>query len=324
VIESLARRLLRLSSGGLPLILSGRALKDHLGPGLDRALYRRLLVELPVLDEWPPCTGCDQGCEARPVRELDGRLIAMCPHDSTSDEVLSGDDVRQFRLGAEELCLALREDSSLDGDGPKELAPGIWMIGHTSQEDAPARVIFVAFETDLGAAATIALLKRVADQRPVSLLLAGHADLHLRLALEDAGVPALPASEPLADDATAPFRLGTAFLTPVKPQPRLILQRSDRSVAFEGTSGILPPQPFKLLRFMLMEAEAGRPLIENRLIEKELWGTTIHSRQVGDAIRRLRDALAPLLGGREQADKLIQNRPGSYFINRDFAAIEIT
>ena len=88
-------------------------------------------------------------------------------------------------------------------------------------------------------------------------------------------------------------------------------------------SEILPPQPFKLLRFMLMEAEAGRPLIENRLIEKELWSTAIHSQQVANAVRRLRDALAPILGSRKQAEILIQNRPGSYFINRDFAAIEI-
>ena len=147
--ESLARRLLRLSSGGLPLILPGRALKDHVGPELDRALYRRVLVELPALDEWPPCAGCDQDCESRPVREEDGRLIAMCPHDSTSDEVLSADDVRQFRLEAEELCLALRQDSSLDGDGPEELAPGIWLIGQTPQQDAPPRIVFVAFETGL-------------------------------------------------------------------------------------------------------------------------------------------------------------------------------
>jgi hypothetical protein len=78
-MENLACRLLRLSSGGLPLVLSGRALKGHLGPDLDRSLYRRLLVELPSLDEWPPCAGCDQGCEARPIRELNGRLVAMCP-----------------------------------------------------------------------------------------------------------------------------------------------------------------------------------------------------------------------------------------------------
>ena len=193
MIESLARRLLRLSSGGLPLILSGRALQDHLGPELDRALYRRVLVELPSLDEWPPCAGCDQECEARPIRELDGRLIAMCPHNSTSDEVLSDDDVRQFRLEAEELCLALREDSSLDGDGPKELAPGIWLIGQTPSKTRPLASSLSHSRLASGAATIIAMLKRVAGSRPVSLLLAGQADLELRLALEDAGVAALPA-----------------------------------------------------------------------------------------------------------------------------------
>jgi hypothetical protein len=237
VIESLARRLLRLSSGGLPLILSGRALQDHLGPALDRALYRRLLVELPMLDEWSPCAGCDQECNARPIRELEGRLIAMCPHDSTSDEVLSADDVRQFRLEAEELCLALREDSNLDGDGPKELAPGIWLIGQTLKQDAPARMVFVAFGTGPGAATIIAMLNRVAGSRPVSLLLAGQVDLEVRLALEDAGVAALPASKLLMDDATAPFRLDTGLLTSTKRQSQLVLRCSDRSVTFEGHPG---------------------------------------------------------------------------------------
>jgi hypothetical protein len=323
VSESLPRRLLRLSSSGLPLILSGRALQDHVGPEVDRALYRRVLVELPALDEWPPCGGCDRACEARPIREQDGRLIAMCPHDATADEVLSADDVRQFRLEAEELCLALREDSSLGGDGPKEVAPGIWLVGQMQQRDAHSRVVLVAFEVGAGATSTIATLKRVAGSRPVSFLLAGESDLEFRLALEDAGVAALPASEPLIGDTAAPFRLDTGLLASTERQPRLILRRSDRSAAFEGASGILPPQPFKLLHFMLMETEAGRPLIDNRLIERELWGTAIHGRQVSDAIRRLRDALTPVLGGRDQADRLIQNQPGSYLINREFVVIEI-
>jgi hypothetical protein len=322
VSESLACRLLRLSSGGLSLILSGRTLKDHLGPELDRALGRRVLVELPSLDEWPPCAGCDQGCEARPIRELDGWLVAMCPHDSTSDEVLTGNDVRQFRVEAEELCLAIREDSGLGGDGPKQLAPGIWLISHASHQHAPPRVIFVAFETDLGAAAILAMLKRVADPRPVSLLLAGHVDLELRLALEDAGIVALPVSELLVNDSTAPFQLDTALLTSSRPKPRLVLRRSDQSVTFDGASKVLSDQSFNLLLVLAKEAQAGRPHVENRSIEDELWATAIEG-QVGDAIRRLRDALASVLGGRKQANKLVRNRPGKYFINMDFAVIEI-
>ena len=85
--------------------------------------------------------------------------------------------------------LALREDSSLDGDGPKQLAPGIWLIGQTpSEQDALPRIVFLAFDTDLGAATIIAMLKRVANSRPVSLLLAGQVDLEVRLALEERGL----------------------------------------------------------------------------------------------------------------------------------------
>jgi hypothetical protein len=114
------------------------------------------------------------------------------------------------------------------------------------------------------------VLRRVAGPKSTSLLLAGRTDLELRLALEDAGVAPVSIAELLVDDSMAPFRLDTGLLTSTKPQSRLVLRRSDRSVAFAGKSGILPPQPFKLLRFMLMEAEAERPLIDNRLIEKEL------------------------------------------------------
>jgi DNA-binding response OmpR family regulator len=197
------------------------------------------------------------------------------------------------------------------------------LIGQTTQQDAPPRVVFVAFEIGLGAPTIVAMLRRVVGPTPISLLLAGQSDLEFRLALEDAGVVALPVSEPLMDDSTAPFRLDPHLLTSTRSRPRLVLRQSRRSVTFDGRSKVLSPQPFKLLLFMLTEAQEGRPLIDNRSIEDELWGTAIHARQVGDAIRRLRDALAPVLGGRGEANELIQNRPGSYFINQDFALIEI-
>jgi hypothetical protein len=324
VSKNLPRRLLRLSSGGLPLILCGRTLREHFGPELDRALGRRVLIELPRLEEWPPCPGCDQECDARPIRELEGRLVAMCPHDAASDEVLSREDVRQFLLDAEELCLAIREDSGLGRDGPTMIAPGIWLIGQTGDDHAPPRIVFVGFDFGLGAAAVIALLKRVAGPRSALLVLTGEGDLELRLALGDAGIDAVCFADVLVEDARAPFHLDLDLLTGVTPRPRLLIRRSDRSASFDATSAILPPQPFQLLLFMLTEAQVGRPLIDNRAIERELWGTVIHARQVSDPIRRLREALAPVVGGLDRAQELIQNRPGSYLVNKDFALFEIT
>lgn len=184
-------------------------------------------------------------------------------------------------------------------------------------------MVFVAFGTGFGAPIIVAMLQRIAGPTAISLLLAGQADLEFRLALEDAGVVALQLSEPLMDDSRAPFRLDPHLLTSTRPRPRLVLRRSHRSVKFDERSKVLSPQSFKLLLFMLMEAQAGLPLIDNRRIEDELWGAAIHGRRVGDAIRRLRDALAPVLGDRGQGHELIQNRPGSYFINQDFAPLEI-
>lgn len=322
--ETLAHRLLLLSSGGLPLVLSGRALKQYVGRELEHVLHRRVLVELPKLDEWPPCPGCDQGCEGRPIQELNGELVAACPYDSGSDEALSDDDVRQFQLDAQELCLSIREDNRLCGDGPTEIVDGVWLLGQTSQDEAPSRCIFLAFNTSSGScAAMVAIIKRAADRRSITLLLIGDTGLEVRLALEDARVPPVQALELIAYDATVPFRLDFGRAISRHLRPRLVLRPSDRSATFGDKSARLPPQSFKLLLFMVMEAEAGRPLIDNRRIEDELWGKAIRSRQVADAIRRLRNALAPVLGGRDQAQRLIQNKPGSYLIDMDFTAIEV-
>ena len=324
MIENLAHSLLRLSGAGLPTILSGRALKDHIGPALEHALGRRLLVELRNLDEWSPCPGCDQECEARPIRELDGRLVAMCPYDSTSDEILSDDDVRQFQLDVEELCLAIRDDSGLCGDGPTEIADRVWLIGRTSQDETPSRCIFLAFDTSLSPpAATVAVIKRTAGSRGVALLLINDADLEVRLALEDAAILAMPILEMLANDAEISFRLDLGRLGSEPWLPRLMLRRADRSVTLDDNSVCLSPLLFKLMLFLVTEAQAGRPLVENRFIERKVWSTAIDSRQVADAIRRLRNELAPLLGGRERVRRLIQNKPGSYLIDLNTAAIEI-
>ena len=143
----------------------------------------------------------------------------------------------------------------------------------------------------------VAMIQRTAGPRVNALLLIGDADLAVRLALEDARILAVPALELLADDVITPFRLDFGRLSSGPPRPRMGVRRSDRSVMFGDKSARLPPQLFKLLLILVTEAQAGRPLVENQLIERELL-RAIHSRQPADAIRRLRDALAPVLGGR--------------------------
>lgn len=320
---SLTHRLLRLSSAGLPLVVPGRALKQHVGQELDRALRRRVLVELPRLDVWPPCTDCDQECEGRLIQERDHGLVAACPYDSSSDEKLSEDDVRQFELDADELCLAVRQDSGLGGNGPSEIADGIWLIGQTGEEKPTSRCIFLAFQTaSVSAVAIVAILKRVAGSKPVTLLFAGDAHLDLRLALEDAGIAVAPIIS-LLIRSDVPFRLDPVRLASAHPRPRLTLRRSDRSVSFGEATITLSRQNFKLLVFLVTKSQEGRRLVDNRDIEEELWGTAAHGRQVADAVRRLRNALAPVLGGREKAEQFIQNSPGTYAINEDFAVLEV-
>ena len=246
------------------------------------------------------------------------------PRHSTSDEILSDDDVRQFQLDVEELCLAIRDDSGLCGDGPTEIADRVWLIGRTSQDETPSRCIFLAFDTSLSPpAATVAVIKRTAGSSGVALLLINDADLEVRLALEDAAMLAMPILEMLANDAEISFRLDLGRLGSEPWLPRLMLRRADRSVTLDDNSVRLSPLLFKLMLFLVTEAQAGRPLVENRFIERKVWSTAIDSRQVADAIRRLRNELAPLLGGRERVDATFITSRAAILSTVNTAAIEI-
>ena len=83
--ETLPRLLLRLSEAGDPAILWGRQAAPHAGRDFERLLDHGVLVEQAPATEWDVCPACDCGLDARPVQQVNGQHIAVCPTDRRSD-----------------------------------------------------------------------------------------------------------------------------------------------------------------------------------------------------------------------------------------------
>ena len=98
--ETLAGLLLRLSEAGDPAVLWGQQAAGHAGPAFERLLARGVLIEQAPATEWDVCPACECGLEFRPIEQIEGRIVALCPTDRRSDVVLDSDDLRSFRISA--------------------------------------------------------------------------------------------------------------------------------------------------------------------------------------------------------------------------------
>jgi DNA-binding response OmpR family regulator len=142
-----------------------------------------------------------------------------------------------------------------------------------------------------------------------------------------ADIPLLSVMEVLSGaDPAKPFALNPARLA-APPDPRgarLVIRTMERTVVFDGHSVPLAPQPFDLLVVLADRALDDRTPMQRREIENALFGAAAHGHDVSDIVRRLRDSLAPLVGGRAQADQLIPNKPRlGYLLNLRPSDIDI-
>lgn len=184
--ESLPRLLLRLVEAGRPAILWGRQARPHFGRDFDRLLARRLLVEEPQATEWPVCGSCDCGLDARPIQDINARLVAPCPLDHRADAVLLPDDLRSFRIEAEGLVGEIAEASGFVTP-PAEVLPDIWSLGPT----VSGRAVFLALSrADEYSPACFLLLRSIARSAPITIL-----------------TPDLPAAVAVRFDAAGVYRV---------------------------------------------------------------------------------------------------------------------
>lgn len=302
--ETLPRLLLRLSEAGDPAILWGRQAAPHAGRDFERLLDRGVLVEQAPATEWDVCPACDCGLDARPIHQVDGRHIAVCPTDRRSDLVLGDDDLRSFRIHPPALVREIAIDSRF-GDEPSPVAAGVWYLGQTSSQ----RALFLALSRNaVLQPGMIGLFRSVARSLPITVIAPAMAADDL-VRFVDAGISVVSMEGCLAGNA-AGFAIDFSTLESAPAfEPLLVIFRQSQRVILDGIEMHIPQQPFKLI-VMLAEAVGGRSgYLTPHQIEAENSG-----RGAADLVRELRRFLSEGRQGRGAALIKTRRSPTGYFL----------
>jgi hypothetical protein len=312
----IGRLLLQRSEAGDAEILTGRETRDHQGRAFDSLLRRGVLKELPPATEWPPCANCTCGADARTIQLIGSQAVAACPFDARSDEQLEAQDLRSYEIHFPSLLGVLTKDSGLVGEPVEIAVPALWRLGRLPEPRIEVHLLRSA-DTKL-LSAVIAALKVVNAPAGPFLLLPSCRDPSVDTRLAEANIPYASAPDMIV---SAPrnrlLHIPTQrFITAVGTRSPIV-RKADSSVRFGDRSIVLTQQSFKLMHLLAKAAERNAAFVDNRVIQKEMWGAAT-SQQVADAIRRLRQSLVGLLGD-DATDQIIQNKSrGSYRINPEF------
>lgn len=303
--ETLPRLLLRLSEAGDPAILWCRQAAPHAGREFERLLDRGVLVEQAPAREWDVCAACDCGLDARPIQQVNGRHIAVCPTDRRSDLVLGDDDLRSFRIHAPAMVREIAMASGFGGE-PAPVTTGVWHLGETSNQ----RALFLALSRDVVLQpGMIGLFRSVARSLPITVIAPAMAADDL-VRLVDAGISVVSMEGCLAGNA-AGFAIDLSTLEAALAfEPRLVIFRQGQRVILDGIEMHIPQQPFNLL-VRLAEAAGDRVgYLTPHRIEAENSG-----RGAADLVRELRGFLSENQKGR--GAELIKTRrsPTGYFLS---------
>lgn len=302
--ETLPRLLLRLSEAGDPAILWGRQAASHSGRDFERLLDRGILVEQAPATEWDVCPACDCGLDARPIQQVNGRQIAVCPTDRRSDLVLGDDDLRSFRIDPSALVREIAMASGFGGE-PAAVATGVWHLGETSNQ----RALFFALSRDaVLQPGMIGLMRSVARSSPITVIVPAMAADELARFV-DAAISVVSMEGCLGGNA-AGFAIEFSTLESASAfEPHLVIFRLSQRVILDGIEMHIPQQPFKLL-VKLAEAVGGRSgYLTPHQIEAENSG-----RGAADLVRELRRFLSEGRHGRG-ADLIKTRRsPTGYFL----------
>lgn len=307
--ETLPRLLLRLSEAGDPAILWGRQAAPHAGRDFERLLNRGVLVEEAPATEWDVCPACDCGLDMRPIHQVDGRYVAVCPMDRRSDVVLGDDDLRSFRIHPSALVREIAMASGF-GDEPSSVATGVWHLGETSSQ----RALFFALSRDaVLQPGMISLMRSAARSSPITVIAPVMAANELARFV-DAAISAMPIEGCLGRNATG-FAIDLTTLESAQAlEPHLVIFREGQRVILGGNELHVPQQPFKLLLKLAEAVGTRKGHLTPQHIEAENSG-----RSAGDLIRDLRNAL------RDDQKTLIRTRqnPTRYFLGLAPDAFEL-
>jgi DNA-binding winged helix-turn-helix (wHTH) protein len=300
--DNLTTLLLRLSEAGEPAIVWGRQAKPYLSREFDQLLARGILIEEAQATDWDVCASCECGLDVRPIQQIDGRFIAVCPFDRGSDSVLDAEDLRSFRIVMPELMRAIATASGL-GQKPALVMPGVWHLGV-----APAkRGLFMAFTRDnILVPGLISSLRTIGDKLPLTIVAPTLPAAEL-LRFVESGIHYVATKDAFSTSGP-PFALDGAKLIPqasIAARCTLVQERSE--VIFDGHVIALSPISFKLLWLLAETVICGGGIANRRNIEQQLWNTTVSKTAVADAIRNLRDALTKIGAHGKKLAALIQS-----------------
>lgn len=278
--ETILRLLTRLSEAGDDAILPGELAAPFFGPGFDRLLAKRVLVEQAPLSDWEVCDGCECGLPCRPIRKAGDAFRAECPLDRRHDVDLTVDDVRVFRIGAEGLASVIGAAAGF-GAAPRLAAEKVWRLGDTPS----GRAVFLALEpAALTSDGIIASLRQAAQGSDITIL-APQLPAETARRHQDAGFHLIETLEVLTPATNGlGGTIDIAALAPVSLAPVLRVRRATAEVQWDGRSVILSRQIFPVFERLLEKALSRDQVASGSHVE----GTT--AREAKDLIRELRDA----------------------------------
>jgi hypothetical protein len=278
--EMILQLLTRLSEAGDDAILSGEFAAPFFGPGFDRLLAKRVLVEQAPIADWDVCNACECGLPCRPIRKAGDAIRAECPLDHRQDFELTEHDLRVFRIGGEALASAIGAATGFDA-APRLAAEKVWRLGDTPS----GRSVFLALEpAALTGDGIIASLRQAAQGSDITIL-APELSSETARRYRDAGfhlIETLTALLPAADGIGVAFDL--AALAPVPLAPVLRVRTAAAEVQWDGRSVILSRQIFPVFERLLEKALSRDQVASGSHVE----GTT--AREAKDLIRELRGA----------------------------------
>ncbi|NOX41047.1 MAG: hypothetical protein GXP05_11175 [Alphaproteobacteria bacterium] len=272
--------LLQQSELGAGASLWGRSAARHFGKPFDRLLAKGILCEQAPAETWATCRYCTCDYDHRLIREINGRLLAMCPWDHKADEELKPDDLRSFAINRERLVDLIRLANDL-GPATNEIMPVLWRVGETEGH----RSVLIALDRQSLAQPGLTTVIKASEQARDVTLLCPELPTPEAQAFRDAGITPVVLAETLGMSVAGWPVLDMAMLEPDLNRARIIVRSSAELLSIDGLELRLSRQMNKLFTALAEAVFKPDPFLSPYAIE-DLMG-----REGRDVIRDLRSAL---------------------------------
>jgi len=288
VTGCLAKLLLQRSEGGRDAVVWGYEAAPHFGPAFDRLLAACVLVERAPAVSWSTCRRCDGACDARAIVELDGELVAECPHYPEQRARLAPHEVRSFSIDVGRLVAELAQASALAGEC-ELVGDGIWLVGHL---EGGRSVFFATNELVLAEPNGLTLVAARSAPSESTLLVPDSAPASILRSCRDAGWHVVAVEQALAETGV---RLNVDALVPLPARrARLVLNRAGPVFFLDGRALTLTEQPARLLAALAAAARQHPGFLQRDEIQSAIYGklSMPEARPLRDVARDLRDQMA--------------------------------